>query len=112
MIARTITLDEPLASRDAALARLAEICDLLPRAQAAPCGRFKTAAAAAAQDPEEGRGPFEQCVGQPGFSKSREALVYGLNPKFHDVFRPGSPELAFHTSFERLFNISRSYKLS
>jgi exodeoxyribonuclease V gamma subunit len=112
MIARTVTLDGPLSSPGAALARLAEICDLLPLALASPCGRFKTAAATAVKDLERGRVAFDRVVGEQGFSKSREAVVYGVSPKFHDVFRPDSPELAFHTAFERLFNLSRSYELS
>ena len=61
---------------------------------------------------QRGRVAFDRVVGEQGFSKSREAVVYGVSPKFHDVFRPDSPELAFHTAFERLFNLSRSYELS
>lgn len=112
MIARTVTLHDRLAGRDAALARLAEICDLLPQALAAPCGRFKNAAATTVKDPEKGRVAFERCVGEQGFARSREAVVYGSSPKFPDVFGTGSPELVFHTAFERLFNLSRTYELS
>jgi hypothetical protein len=39
-------------------------------------------------------------------------MVYGLSPKFDDVFAPDSPELAFHTAFERLFAFPpRRYEL-
>jgi hypothetical protein len=39
-------------------------------------------------------------------------MVYGSAPRFDDVFAPGSPEMAFHTAFERLFTITGRYVLS
>ena len=112
MIARKVTLAEPLRNREAARGRLAEICDLLPQALAHPCGRFGKAAAATVKKRESGISSFNQKVGGPRFSRTREAMVYGLSPKFDDVFAPDSPELAFHTAFERLFAFpSQRYEL-
>jgi hypothetical protein len=107
-----VTLAEPLRNREAARGRLAAICALLPQALAHPCGRFGKAAAATVGNRESGMSLFNQRIGGPRFSRTREAMVYGLSPKFDDVFAPHSPELAFHTAFERLFAFPpRSYEL-
>lgn len=112
MIPRAITLDRSLASPDAARARLADICDLLILAMASPCGRFGKAAATTVRSRDQGRKEFGRFIGRPHFPRTREAAVYGLGPDFDDVFAPDSPEIRFHTAFERLFPMSRTYVMS
>lgn len=111
MIPRTVRLAEALRDRAAAAERLAAICELVPRALSSPCGRFGGAAAATVKDRDKGRAAFARAVGW-GFGRSDESVVYGPAPRFDDVFAPGSPELAFHAAFERLFTITGRYVLS
>jgi exonuclease V gamma subunit len=112
MIARKVTLADSLTTPEAATKRLAEISALLLKALAYPCGRFGAAAAAKARNLASAIGSFNKKVGGPYYGRSREAAVYGLSPKIDEVFAENSPELAFHTAFERLFSISQSYVLS
>lgn len=111
MIERTVRLAEALRDQAVATERLAAICGLVPRALASPCGRFGGAAAAAVKDREKGRTAFQSYV-RWRFDGRKEAMVYGPAPRFDDVFAPGSPEMAFHTAFERLFTITGRYVLS
>jgi hypothetical protein len=111
MIARTVRLADALRDQAGATERLAAICGLVPRALASPCGRFGGAAAATVKDREKGRAAFQGYV-RYRFDGRKEAMVYGSAPRFDDVFAPSSPEMAFHTAFERLFTITGRYVLS
>lgn len=115
-IARTVQLADALRDRATAAERLARICDLLPRALAAPCGRFGGLVASIAEklaggDHAGARQQFTKYLSY-AYEDSDEELVYGRSPRFDDIFGPASPEVAFHTEFARLFTLSRTYVLS
>ncbi len=116
-IARTVTLGESLRDPSAAAARLAELADLLPRALAAPCGRFGGKAAEIVESvlagrSDEARKTFRDHV-TSRHAGSAEEIVYGSTPRFDDVFREDSHEFTFHRDFERLLSFPpRSYELS
>jgi len=115
-IPRTVQLADALCDRTAAAERLAQICDLLPRALATPCGRFGGLVASIAEklsvgDRAEAHRQFTNHLSY-AYEGSDEELVYGRSPRFEDIFGPASPEVAFHTEFARLFTLSRTYVLS
>jgi exodeoxyribonuclease V gamma subunit len=115
-IARSVQLADALRGQAAAAERLARICDLLPRALAAPCGRFGGVVASVAEklaagDHAGARQKFANHVSH-AHEGTAEEMVYGPAPRFDDIFGPDSPEVAFHTDFERLFTLSRTYVLS
>jgi hypothetical protein len=115
-IARSVQLADALRGQAAAAERLTRICDLLPRALAAPCGRFGGVVASVAEklaagDHAGARQKFANHMSH-AHEGTAEELVYGPAPRFDDIFGPDSPEVAFHTEFERLFTLSRTYVLS
>jgi len=115
-IIRTVELAKELRTNDAAAARLAEICNLVPLALAAPCSRFggltaSIVAKLAANDAAAARKEFAGYLAYT-YPGSNEEMVYGHTPRFDDIFVAEAPELTFHAAFERLFPITGRYTLS
>ena len=91
-----------------AAGRLEDFCRLARDAVAAPCGLFGLAGVPA----DERETAFNECVGgrnyatqESSYAKRTEALVYGLNPVFRQVFAPMSRELVFLEAFTALLTL-------
>jgi exodeoxyribonuclease V gamma subunit len=101
---RTICLDPAVEPA----ARLEEFCRLAREAVAAPCGLFGLAGVSAG-DREEAFGRFvsDKVWGtqESRYAKRPEAMVYGLNPTFRQVFASRSRELAFLDAFNAILTL-------
>ena len=88
---RTIVVDDDLDCRQ----RLVELVALAREALAEPRGLFGLGEA----PPEKRREKFENTVRGgtwgPDYARSSEAFVYGLQPAYEQVFKPGSPAARF-----------------
>jgi exodeoxyribonuclease V gamma subunit len=96
---RSVTLD-PDIDRNAAVRLLEGICDLYRQASAAPFGSFGKAGVTLAEDLDEARQEFRKFNLGRGFTTSLEALVWGLRPRFEEVY--GAPDAAVVEFFARL----------
>jgi len=94
-----VTLD-PDIDRNAAVRLLEGICDLYRQASAAPFGSFGKAGVTLAEDLDEARQEFRKFNLGRGFTTSLEALVWGLRPRFEEVY--GAPDAAVVEFFARL----------
>ena len=111
---RTVTLAERLMHREAARERLAELCALAREAASGPRGLFGLAEKRPDTREEEFRAFLSAknwATDEPLYSRTLEAVVYGLAPSFAAVFPTGSPEAAFLDRYCRLFELKGTYEL-
>ncbi len=105
---RTIKLDEAI-DQASASDLLAKLAGLYQQATARPYGLCGKTSEALCDGPEAAREEFGTFTSAAGYANTNEAVVYGMQPEFEEIFTDEAGVAAFFERFHALTHINRQY---